>query len=214
MRKIPVKGLIEPGRGSGAVHMPNGDVTRLIEAAGSGDRAAFEALYRAVYAELRRMAQASMRRESAGHTLQPTALVNEVYLRLAPSGASWESRRHFFGAASEAMRRILVDHARRRAAGKRGAGYERVTLTDSGPGIEAAEETIDVLQIDAALTALGAESPRLAELVGLRFFAGLSIDDAARALEISPATAKRDWTFARAWLHKRMSTMQDSLSRS
>ena len=185
--------------------MPTADVTRLLEAAGTGDRAAFEALYRAVYEELRRMAQASMRRENAGHTLQPTALVNEVYLRLAPAGASWESRRHFFGAAAEAMRRVLVDHARRRAADKRGAGYERITLTDSGHDVAAPEEGIDVLQIDAALTDLSAESPRLAELVRLRFFAGLSIDDAARALEISPATAKRDWAFARAWLHKRMS---------
>jgi RNA polymerase sigma-70 factor, ECF subfamily len=185
--------------------MPTGDVTRLIEAAGSGDRAAFEALYRAVYDELHRMAQASMRRENAGHTLQPTALVNEVYLRLAPAGVSWESRRHFFGAAAEAMRRVLVDHARRRAADKRGAGYERVTLTDSGSDIAAPQEAVDVLQIDAALADLRAESPRLAELVGLRFFAGLSIEDAARVLQISPATAKRDWTFARAWLHRHMS---------
>jgi RNA polymerase sigma factor (TIGR02999 family) len=185
--------------------MPTGEVTRLIEAAGAGDRAAFEALYGAVYAELRRMAQARMRRENVGHTLQPTALVNEVYLRLAPAGASWESRRHFFGAAAEAMRRILVDHARRRSSDKRGAGYERITLTGSAEEIPAPEDTVDVLQIDAALTDLGAEAPRLAELVGLRFFAGLSIDDAARALDISPATAKRDWAFARAWLHKRMS---------
>jgi RNA polymerase sigma factor (TIGR02999 family) len=202
MRRIQTNWLIE------AVRMPTGDVTRLIEAAGTGDRAAFEALYRAVYAELRRMAQANMRRESAGHTLQPTALVNEVYLRLAPAGADWESRRHFFGAAAEAMRRILVDHARRRMTDKRGAGYERITLIDTGNEIAAPEETVDVLQIDAALADLGAESPRLAELVGLRFFAGLSIDDAARALEISPATAKRDWAFARAWLHKRMSAAQ------
>ena len=109
--------------------MTIGDVTRLLEAAGSGDRGAFDALYRSVYDELHRMAQANMRREKGGHTLQPTALVNEAYLRLAAATASWEDRRHFFGAAAEAMRRILVDHARRRLANKRGAEFERITLT-------------------------------------------------------------------------------------
>jgi RNA polymerase sigma-70 factor, ECF subfamily len=188
--------------------MPSGDVTRLIEAAGSGDRASFDALYQAVYAELHRMAQANMRRESAGHTLQPTALVNEAYLRLAPANASWSNRRHFFAAAAEAMRRILVDHARRRLADKRGAGYERITLSDAEADIPAQAQGLDVLQIDAALAQLRVESERLAELVSLRFFAGLSIEDAARALDISPATAKRDWAFARAWLHKRISAAQ------
>jgi RNA polymerase sigma-70 factor, ECF subfamily len=183
--------------------MTIGDVTRLLEAAGSGDRSAFDALYRSVYDELHRMARASMRREKGGHTLQPTALVNEAYLRLAPAAASWEGRRHFFGAAAEAMRRILVDHARRRLASKRGADFERVTL--SGPALEIAapETSLDVLQVDEALAQLRVESPRLADLVNLRFFAGLSIEDAAQALQISPATAKRDWTFAKAWLHQR-----------
>ena len=124
-------GILFPGR-----TMTIGDVTRLLEAAGSGDRGAFDALYRSVYDELHRMAQANMRREKGGHTLQPTALVNEAYLRLAAATASWEDRRHFFGAAAEAMRRILVDHARRRLANKRGADFERVTLT--GPALEIA----------------------------------------------------------------------------
>ena len=120
--------------------MTIGDVTRFLEAAGSGDRGAFDALYRSVYDELHRMAQANMRREKGGHTLQPTALVNEAYLRLAPATASWEDRRHFFGAAAEAMRRILVDHARRRLANKRGAEFERITLT--GAALEVpAEQT-------------------------------------------------------------------------
>ena len=185
--------------------MTKGEVTRLLAAAESGDRAAFDALYHSVYAELRRIAQANMRRENAGHTLQPTALVNEAYLRLAPANANWEGRRHFFGAAAEAMRRILVDHARLRMASKRGAGRERVTLTDSALNIPADQQGIDVLQMDDALEQLRNESPRLADLVKLRFFAGLSIDDAAQALQISPATAKRDWTFARAWLYKRLS---------
>jgi RNA polymerase sigma-70 factor (ECF subfamily) len=186
-----------------AAPMTNGDVTRLLEAAGSGDRSAFDALYRSVYDELHRMARASMRREKGGHTLQPTALVNEAYLRLAPAAANWEGRRHFFGAAAEAMRRILVDHARRRLASKRGADFERVTLTGPALEIAAPETGLDVLQVDEALAQLRVESPRLADLVNLRFFAGLSIEDAASALQISPATAKRDWTFAKAWLHQR-----------
>ena len=184
--------------------MSGADVTRLLEAAGSGDRSALDALYRSVYAELHRMAHARMLREQAGHTLQPTALVSEVYLRLAPSDSNWECRRHFFGAAAEAMRRILVDHARVRMANKRGAGQQRVTLTGAALEVPAGDEGVDVLAMDAALEQLRTESPRLADLVNLRFFAGLSIEDAARALQISPATAKRDWAFARAWLFKRI----------
>jgi RNA polymerase sigma factor (TIGR02999 family) len=186
--------------------MTTGDVTRLLEAAGSGDRQAFDALYRSVYDELRRMARASLRREKGGHTLQPTALVNEAYLRLAPAAANWDGRRHFFGAAAEAMRRILVDHARRRLASKRGADFERVTLTGGVLELPEVQPAIDVLQLDEALAALREESPRLADLVKLRFFAGLSIEDAARALDVSPATAKRDWAFARAWLQRRFTS--------
>ncbi|MCE3284493.1 MAG: polymerase sigma factor [Steroidobacteraceae bacterium] len=189
---------------AGGRYMARGDVTRLLAAAESGDRSAFDDLYRSVYDELRRIAQANMRREGRGHTLQPTALVNEAYLRLGPLGSSWENRRHFFGAAAEAMRRILVDHARKRLASKRGAEYERVTLSGAELDMPAAEQDLDVLQIDAALQQLRAEAPRLADLVNLRFFAGLSIQDAAQALEISPATAKRDWAFARAWLQQRI----------
>ena len=180
------------------------DVTRLLQAAGSGDQGAFDALYRCVYDELHRMAQSKMRREQGNHTLQPTALVNEAYLRLASSAAGWEDRRHFFGAAAEAMRRILVDHARRRLASKRGAEFERVTLTGAALDVPNAQDDIDVLQLDDALTKLRDESARLADLVNLRFFAGLSIEDAAQALQISPATAKRDWAFARAWLQRKM----------
>lgn len=168
--------------------MSSGEVTRLLEAAASGDRGAFDALYRSVYDELHRMARSNMRREKDGHTLQPTA---------------WSDRRHFFGAAAEAMRRILVDHARRRLANKRGAEFERVTLSGAAMDIPAAQSRVDVLQLDDALEKLREESSRLADLVKLRFFAGLSIDDAARALDISPATAKRDWAFAKAWLQQR-----------
>jgi RNA polymerase sigma factor (TIGR02999 family) len=178
------------------------DVTRLLQAAGSGDQAASAHLYEAVYAELHRVAAANMRREAPGHTLQPTALVHEAYLRLAPDAGGWENRRHFFGAAAEAMRRILVDHARRKLAGKRGAGLERVTL--AGVDVPAGEEGVDVLEIDAALAELAAQKPRLAELVKLRYFAGMSIEEAAAAQGTSPATAKRDWVFARAWLAERV----------
>lgn len=181
--------------------MNPGDLTLLLHAAGSGDREAYARLYEAVYAELRRVARANLRREAPGHTLQPTALVNEAYLRLAP-GAAWENRSHFFGAAAEAMRRILVDHARKRRSGKRGGDFERVTLY--GVDVAADDCVVDVLAVDAALTELAASRPRLAQLVGLRCFAGMSIEEAAEALGISAATAKRDWAFARAWLVERL----------
>lgn len=182
-----------------AVPMATGDVTRLLAAAGGGDRAAFDRLYAAVYGELRSMAAGRMRRERRSVTLQPTVLVNEAWLRLAGSAEDFNSRAQFFFAASESMRRILVEYARRRLAAKRGGGMEAVTLS----GLELAAAgggEVDVLAVDEALERLKTERPRLAQLVTLRFFAGLSIEDAATALGISPATAKRDWNFARAWL--------------
>ena len=179
------------------------DVTRLLDAAGGGDREAYARLYDRVYGELREMAESTMRRERPGHTLQPTALVNEAYLRLSTEAAGWENRRHFFGAAALAMRRILVDHARRKLAERRGAGVQqRVTLTDLE--VSAPEAGLDVLAVNDALDQLAVEEPRLADVVNLRFFAGLSIEDTARALDLSPATVKRDWTFARAWLGERI----------
>jgi RNA polymerase sigma factor (TIGR02999 family) len=178
--------------------MTNSDVTRLLDAAGSGDGLALERLYEGVYGELRKMAAAGMRRERGGHTLQPTALVNEAYLRLSPGSGTWENRRHFFGAAAQAMRRILVDHARLKQAEKRGAGLERITLSDLD--VSAPETDLDVLAVNDALERLAEEDPRLSEVVNLRFFVGMSIEDTARALDTSPATVKRDWVFARAWL--------------
>lgn len=183
--------------------MSNGDVTRLLAAAGEGDRAAFDRLYAAVYTELRRMAASRMRRERRAVTLQPTALVNEAWLRLAGDGSGFGSRAQFFFAAGESMRRILVEYARRRLAAKRGGGMEAVTL--SGLELPATDGGTDVLAVDEALQRLQLERPRLAQLVTLRFFGGLSIEDSAAALEISPATAKRDWSFARAWLLDAMS---------
>jgi RNA polymerase sigma-70 factor, ECF subfamily len=183
--------------------MTGQDVTRLLAAARDGERRALEQLYAVVYGELRGMAEARLRRERSGHTLQPTALVNEVYLRLDPAKDSWANRRHFFGAASQAMRRILVDHARRRLADKRGAGLERVTLSDLDVEVPQAAG-FDIVALDDALKDLQHEEPRLAEVVILRVFAGMSIEQTADALELSPATVKRDWTFARAWLAERM----------
>jgi RNA polymerase sigma factor (TIGR02999 family) len=180
----------------------NGDVTQLLEAAGGGDREALERLYERVYGELRAMANSGMRRERDGHTLQPTALVNEAFIRLGPADNVWENRRHFFGAAAQAMRRILVDHARQKQADKRGDGLARITFADLDVG--APETDLDVLAVNDALDRLAAEEPRLAELVNLRFFAGMSIADTAQALDLSPATVKRDWTFARAWLYEQI----------
>lgn len=182
--------------------MANGDVTRLLEAAGGGDAQALERLYEHVYGELRAMANSGMRRERNGHTLQPTALVNEAFIRLNPAEGSWQNRRHFFGAAARAMRRILVDHARQKQAEKRGDGLERVTLADLEIGAPGTD--FDVLAVNDALDLLAVEEPRLAELVSLRFFAGLSIADTATAMDLSPATVKRDWVFARAWLMERI----------
>jgi RNA polymerase sigma factor (TIGR02999 family) len=187
--------------------MGEGDVTALLDAAGSGDRAALDRLYGHVYDELRRLAESRLRQERSGHTLQPTALVNEAYLRLSPDRSSWENRRHFFGAAAQAMRRILVDHARQKLADKRAAGV-RVTLADLD--VAAPEEDLDVLAVSDALDVLAQEDPRLSEVVSLRFFAGMSVEETARALDVSPMTIKRDWAFARAWLCERIGTSGSS----
>jgi RNA polymerase sigma factor (TIGR02999 family) len=190
--------------------MKGGDLTRLMADAGSNDRQALERLFEAVYGELRRLARAQMRREGRAITLQPTVLVNEAYLRLSPPGAAWQNRAHFFAAAAESMRRILVDHARRRRSQKRGGGAERVTLSSlDEPAAGGGADEADVLAVDAALEALALDRPRLATLVKLRFFGGLSIEDAAAALEVSPATAKRDWNYARAWLKDRLAAPPD-----
>lgn len=182
--------------------MSNKDVTLLLGRVNQGEQKAYGELISLVYDELRRMAAGRMRMEAAGHTLQPTALVNEACVRLMDNGTDWENRRHFFGAAAEAMRRVLVDHARRRNAAKRGGNLHRVTLTNLD--IESPDADVDLLALEDALSLLEKDSPRLARLVELRFFVGLSIEEAASALEVSPATAKRDWAFARAWLLERL----------
>ena len=156
-----------------------------------------------VYDELRAAAARYMHSERAGHTLRATALVNEAYLRLAKHRGEWESREHFFAAAASTMRRILVDHARRRDAARRGDGARRVTLSaGSGPATPALD--LDVVDLHQALLAFGVEDERSARVVELRFFGGLTIEEVARVLEVSPASVKRDWAYAKAWLLRRM----------
>ena len=158
-----------------------------------------------VYDELRALAASQLRRERDEHTLGPTALVHEAFFRLVDQRTvSWQGRSHFFGVAAQAMRRILVDHARRRTAGKRGRQHQ-VTF-DSGLGGAGEERSDEVLAVDEALERLAAVDERQAQLIVLRYFAGFSIEETAELLGISPATAKRDWAFARAWLQKELSS--------
>jgi RNA polymerase sigma factor (TIGR02999 family) len=154
-----------------------------------------------VYAELRRLAARKLAGEAPGQTLQPTALVHEAYLRLMPNAAA--SRSEFLAAAATAMRRILIDRARARRAKKRGGGRDRADL--DADLFAAPERSAELLALDEALTRLAMKDPRKAQLVELRYFAGLALDEAAVALDISPATADRDWAFARAWLHRELS---------
>ncbi len=180
------------------------DVTQLLGAAAAGDRAAAASLLPLVYDELRKLAAARMAVEAAGQTLQPTALVHEAYLRLVgpADDARWENRGHFFAAAAEAMRRILVDAARRKNRTRHGGDRSRVDL-DAIP-VAAPDPRDDLVALDAALTRLAGEDPQAARLVELRHFAGLSGPEAARVLDISPRTADRVWAFARAWLHREL----------
>jgi RNA polymerase sigma factor (TIGR02999 family) len=176
------------------------EVTHLLEAAQRGDRLAAEQLLPLVYDELRKLAAVRMASEAAGHTLDATALVHEAYLRLV--GDQWfDGRGHFFAAAAEAMRRILVDAARQRLAGKRGGGRKGIPLEESHRITESPE---GLIALHEALEVLARESPKRAKLVELRFFAGLTISEAAKSLNISEATAERWWTYARAWLYEKL----------
>lgn len=180
------------------------EVTRLLDAVAAGDRRAAAELLPLVYDELRMLAAARMSDEAPGQTLQPTALVHEAYLRLIgpADGFRWDNRGHFFAAAAEAMRRILVDAARRKRRDKHGGGRHRVDL-DAVPAT-APNPRDDLVALDAALTRLAAEDSQAARLVELRHFAGLTVPEAAGILGISPRTADRVWAFARAWLHREL----------
>lgn len=174
---------------------------------GSGDEPS-SVLFAQVYQELRRLAASALRNERREHTLQPTALVHEAYLRLADQpGSIWTDRSHFLAVASRAMRRVLVDHARTRRAQKRGAGAAMTSLDDIGlPSAEVMPDT-DVLLLDAALARLVEQDPRQAQIVELRFFGGLSVEETAVVMDVSERTVKRDWQLARAWLRREMARL-------
>ena len=202
------------GSGAGGI-----DVTGLLIAWSDGDRAALDALLPVVYAELRRQARRALRREAAGHTLQPTALVHEAYLRLVNQRPiRWQGRSQFFGVAARCMRQVLVDAARTRRAAKRGRGAKPVTLGDAdgvaAPPAGVEDAGIDVLALDAALVRLAALDPDQARLIELRYFAALTIDDTAAALGVSPATVSREWTVARRWLRRELARRGVPVSRS
>jgi len=181
-----------------------GEVTRLLRAWRAGNSDALDALVPQVYKELRRLAHFQLQKERPNHTLQSTALVHEAYARLVGQDSlEFESRSHFFAIAAQLMRQILVDYARRHRAEKRGAGVCTLTLDDATSLPE--RRGLDVVALDDALNALAKIDERQSRVVELRFFAGLSLEETAEALEISRATAQRDWTMARAWLHRELS---------
>jgi RNA polymerase sigma-70 factor (ECF subfamily) len=178
------------------------DVTRLLLAWSDGEPSAGEALIDAVYGELRRMARGYMRRERLDHSLPPTALVHEAYMKLVDQRrVKWQNRAHFFAIAARVMRRILVDHARGRASAKRGSG-STLTLLDMDASLDPPH--VDVLALDVALERLAAIDPRQSQLVELRFFGGLTVDEAAIVLDVAAITVKRDWALARTWLYREL----------
>ena len=180
-------------------------LTQLLVAWGDGDQSALDQLIPLVYDELRRLAHSHMRRERPGHSLQTSALVNEAYVRLVDqTNIQWQNRAHFFGIAARLMRQILVDYARRQRYAKRGGNAQRVVFDDLT--IVSEERTADVVALDDALKTLAEIDPRQCQIVELRFFAGLSIDETAEVLSVSPGTVMRDWTFAKAWLRRALTS--------
>ncbi|MBL8213106.1 MAG: sigma-70 family RNA polymerase sigma factor [Bryobacterales bacterium] len=178
-----------------------GEITELLKAAAEGEHGSQDALFNAVYTELHRLSVANLRKERAGHTLQPTALVHEAYLRLVGGKAlRFESRAHFFVTAARIMRRILIDHARSHCAAKRAGALKRVDLDEINVTVEESAE--DLLTLDTALDQLAELNARQARVVELRFFSGLDMVEIAQVLGTSEKTAKRDWALARAWLEK------------
>ena len=185
-------------------HEPPSEVTQLLQVWRGGDRNALDALLPLVYKELRRRAHFQLRNERGNHTLQSAALVHEAYLRLVGmSRPPWESRTHFFAIAAQLMRQILVDYARRHGAAKRGGSVCKLSLEDASR--MSRRKDVDILAIDEALNHLAKMDPRQSRVVELRFFAGLSLEQISEVLEIAPATVQRDWTAARAWLHREVS---------
>jgi RNA polymerase sigma factor (TIGR02999 family) len=184
-----------------------GELTQLLRRVEAGDAQAELKVLPLVYGELRKLAAAKMAREAAGHTLQPTALVHEAWLRLGGDAQpAWKSRGHFFGAAAEAMRRILVESARRKLAVRHGGGQRRADIDDPELAVAAPDGDARVLAVHEALDALAAHDTRKAELVKLHYFGGLTLAEAGEVLGVSEPTAKRDWAYARAWLFREIRT--------
>jgi RNA polymerase sigma-70 factor (ECF subfamily) len=190
-------------------HESAGDITKLLQGWRDGDRKALDALVPIVYKELLRLAHFQLRHERPDHTLQSAALVNEAYVRMVGlRPPRWESRSHFFAIAAHQMRQILVDYARRHRAGKRGGDEETLSLEDTTKLVSEKNKNkdMDVVALDDALNALAGIDARKAQVVELRFFGGLNFDETAEVLKVSAATVARDWTTARAWLHREMSS--------
>ncbi len=182
---------------------PAGEVTRLLRDLRGDGRAGLDVVFPRVYEELHRLAAKQIRGERTDHTLGVTGLVHEAYIKLASlDRIEWQNRSHFFAVAARAMRRILVDYAVARGAKKRGGGWHRVAIEDADR--IASQRSRELLDLDEALDRLDAIDPRYGRVVECRFFAGLTIDETAEALDVSPATVKRDWSFARAWLHREL----------
>jgi len=180
------------------------NVTQLLIGWSNGDKAALDSLLPLVYEELRQQAARYLRRERVGHTLQTTALIHEAYLRLIDQkNVHWQNRAHFFGIAAQLMRRILVDHARARTRAKRGGSNLRVSFNEAN--LLAASQDLDIVALDEALDRLAELDEQQSRVVELRFFSGLSVPETAEVLRISPATVKRDWSMAKAWLHRELS---------
>lgn len=194
------------------LRMPADDVTVLIRRLEGGDSSAAGELLPLVYAQLRAAAARAMNTERAGHTLQPTALVHEAYVKLlGPREIPWQSRAHFYTAAAEAMRQILIDHARGRGRRKRGGGQAARTLDEALTFAEPpSDEDVDCVALDAAIHRLEVQDPRAAQVVRLKFYAGLTIEQIASALGLSERTVKNDWAFARAWLERELRDAEDA----
>jgi RNA polymerase sigma-70 factor (ECF subfamily) len=186
---------------------PQSDVTRLLVASSQGDQEALDKLLPLVYTELRHLAERYLHRERPDHTLQPTALVHEAYLRLIDQDVSWQNRAHFFGVAAEMMRRILIDHARKHQAAKRGSGGIKISLDEA---IDLTDErAAELIALDDALKALAEFDPQKSRIVELRFFGGLSIEETAAVLDIGTATVIRQWKMAKAWLYHEVNQKSD-----
>jgi len=183
------------------------EITEQLIAWSKGDEAALDQLIPAVYQELRRMADAYLRREDAGHSLQPTALVHEAYLRLIDqTRVDWQNRAHFFGVAAQMMRRILIDHAKTKHRAKRGGGGVKVVLDENAPITQ--ERAGELLALDHALQALARMDARKSQIVELRYFGGLTVEETAQVLGVSDKTVMRDWSLAKAWLYRELSNVQ------